>query len=112
MRDYFKLPFLRCYRIPEEGHTGRMATKHFPNTYDQLLEELKHNAIGELVLVGAGVLGKAYCAWVRRAGGVALDIGSLFDGFAGVGSRTYLTDDMASFRLRAPVEPASESVVQ
>jgi len=112
MRDYFQLPYLKCYKIPEEGHTGRMATQHFPNTYNQLLEELKHNAIGELVLVGAGVLGKAYCAWVRRAGGVALDIGSLFDGFAGVGSRSYLTDDMASFMLRAQIEPVPDSVVQ
>ena len=104
MRDYFKLPYLKCYKIPEEGHTGRMRTKHFPNTYNQLLEELKHNAIGELYLVGAGVLGKSYCAWIRRAGGVALDIGSLFDAFAGIASRSYLSDDMASFALAAPVE--------
>lgn len=112
MRDYFKLGYLKCYKVPEEGNTGRMATRHFPDTYNQLLEELKHNAIGELCLVGAGVLGKAYCAWIRRAGGVALDIGSLFDGFAGVGSRTYLADDMASFRLGVPVEQEPESMVQ
>jgi hypothetical protein len=53
---------------------------------------------GDLWLVGAGVLGKVYCADIKRAGGVALDIGSVFDGWAGVKSRSYLSGD--NFRLR------------
>ena len=39
------------------------------------------------MLVGAGALGKAYCEAVRQQGGVAVDIGSGFDGWAGVMSR-------------------------
>jgi len=99
MREFFRLDTLKCYKIPEEANTGRQATRHFPDIYNQLFEELKHNAIGELVLVGAGVLGKAYCSWARRAGGVGLDIGSLFDGFARVDSRSYLSGHLDEFGL-------------
>jgi len=42
---------------------------------------------GDLVLVGAGVLGKAYVAGAARRGAVAIDMGSVFDGWAGIISR-------------------------
>ena len=40
---------------------------------------------GALFLVGAGAFGKIYCHWIRDRGGIAVDIGSLFDSWAGVG---------------------------
>jgi hypothetical protein len=36
-----------------------------------------------LCLVGAGVVGKIYNIWFKRRGGVSLDIGSIFDLWAG-----------------------------
>ncbi len=38
---------------------------------------------GQLWLVGAGTLGKMYCGAIRAAGGVAIDIGALFDLWSG-----------------------------
>jgi hypothetical protein len=40
---------------------------------------------GCLLLVGAGVMGKHYCNLIKTRGGVALDIGSVFDSWAGRG---------------------------
>lgn len=40
---------------------------------------------GQLFFVGAGILGKYYCDLIKRRGGVALDIGSVFDSWAGRG---------------------------
>lgn len=38
---------------------------------------------GQVWLVGAGILGKVYCAAIKRSGGVAIDIGSVMDVWAG-----------------------------
>jgi hypothetical protein len=38
---------------------------------------------GQVWLVGAGVLAKIYCHMIRRAGAVAVDIGSVIDAWAG-----------------------------
>lgn len=90
--------------LPEEGHTGGRPTRHYQETYPEVMTWLaqpwqKKRMPGTLALVGAGVLGKSYCAGVKRAGGVALDIGSLFDGWAGVGSRSYMRGKMQEFAL-------------
>ena len=48
---------------------------------------------GELWLVGAGMLGKRYCAAIRRRGAVALDVGSVMDLWGG------RVDTRADFRV-------------
>lgn len=60
---------------------------HYPVRYRQVLEALQGNLHGALVLVGAGIFGKKYCAVARQSGGVALDLGSAFDVLAGVRTR-------------------------
>jgi len=42
-------------------------------------------ANGKLFLVGAGFLGKIYCDLIKRHGGIALDVGSMMDRWAGFG---------------------------
>jgi hypothetical protein len=34
---------------------------------------------GDLVYIGAGILGKIYCNEVKKIGGIAIDIGSVLD---------------------------------
>lgn len=88
------------YPIPEEANTGRQATIHYPERFEELRRELvRFDLTGTLVLVGAGALGKIYCEWVKRAGGVALDIGSVFDGWAGVPSRSGMHADPERHKL-------------
>ena len=96
LADFLEIPDDRAYtvRVPEEGHTGRKGTDHWPDGFQRTVQQIMGlgNLRGELWLVGAGILGKTYCAIIKARGGVALDVGSLFDGWAGVVSRSYLSD--------------------
>ena len=83
----------------EVAFPGGVEEAHWPDGYRRVLAGLEDVAPGELVLVGAGVLGKAYCEAVRRRGGVALDLGSVLDGWAGVMSRPGRITDAEGFAL-------------
>jgi hypothetical protein len=74
---------------PESNPTGH------PNDHLDCFGEYRATVFamaqpGDLWLVGAGVLGKVYCVEARSRGAVALDIGSVFDGWAGQKTRSYL----------------------
>jgi hypothetical protein len=57
------------------------AASHWDDRYAEIMA---HDfAPGQLWLVGAGTLGKMYCGAIRAAGGVAIDVGALFDLWAG-----------------------------
>jgi len=66
---------------------------HYPDLYAEYLRRIhaSHTTLrGVLFLVGAGGLGKMYCHAVRQMGGMGLDVGALFDGWAGIPTRPYL----------------------
>ena len=64
---------------------------HFPDRYRALQEYIPAQCTpGSVWLVGAGGLGKVYCSWIKRRGGIALDAGSILDGWAGYTTRSYL----------------------
>ena len=59
-----------------------------------VIEDVSHQ-LGELprnrlVLVGAGYLGKSLVDLAKKRGGVALDLGSVFDHWVGINTRSYL----------------------
>jgi hypothetical protein len=56
---------------------------HYPTRYNEIIEALRTDLRGTLVLAGAGIFGKKYCATARHNGAVALDLGSAFDLLAG-----------------------------
>jgi len=71
-------------RKSREARSRRSVTPDFlQEVGDTLSEDLR----GCLVLVGAGVWAEIYCTWIRRRGGVGVDIGSAFDLMAGEISR-------------------------
>lgn len=97
-RDVFKA-FAERYgkptawvRVPEEGHTGGRPTDHFSRSGEIMCEAARQCGEGVLVLVGAGCLGKWYAAMCGRSGAVALDIGSLFDLWAQIPSRSWVAE--------------------
>lgn len=93
--------------IPMESAWATGAVpEHFPARYDELRHELAPEA-GELYLVGAGICGKSYCAWIRRRGGIAIDIGSVFDCWAGKLTRTSISaeDALANLNALIALEP-------
>jgi tetratricopeptide (TPR) repeat protein len=79
--------------------TSGMTEPHFPITYNRVLTKIRENPFEVRVwLVAAGFLGKIYCAAARDAGAVALDIGSIIDGWAGKVTRPYL-ENIQDFSL-------------
>lgn len=95
-RKFFRTRF-KYVRTPIEDanfrQPGCKSTGHWQSRHaicDRLLEDL---APGTLVLVGAGILSKIYCQVAADAGAVALDVGSLFDAWAGKATRSYITPE-------------------
>jgi hypothetical protein len=83
-------------------HVGpRMTeTRHYPEIYEQVPEWIESvSPSGKLFLVGAGGLGKVYCTWIKQAGGIAFDIGSVLDGWVGAVTRSHISYDPAMWRL-------------
>ncbi len=67
------------------GYTGMV---HYPDQFNKI--EWFMNACectGNPCLVGAGVIGKIYTNWFRDRGGVAIDLGAVFDLWAGKSTR-------------------------
>lgn len=62
------------------------AHAHYPRVFEQTLAAIAERiSPGDLVLVGAGILGKIYCEAVRVQGGIAVDVGSVLDLCSGYG---------------------------
>lgn len=61
---------------------------HYPGQFNFVQKWMDSVPIeGSLCLVGAGVAGKIYCKWFKDRGGIALDIGNVFDAWAGLVTR-------------------------
>lgn len=67
--------------------------KHYPEYFLKTMDHIKKNVKpGCFYLVGAGILGKIYCNEIKKHGGIAIDVGSLIDGLAGLKTRTISQD--------------------
>jgi hypothetical protein len=60
-----------------------------PRSLDRALDELGDWPNGRLVLAGAGYAGKVITGEAKRRGGIALDLGSIFDHWLGLHTRSY-----------------------
>ncbi len=74
---------------PEQKFTsGYEGERHYPGQFNKIYDWIKIlNCKGELCLVGGGVFSKAYNIWFKEKGGISLDIGAVFDLFAGYSTR-------------------------
>lgn len=98
LQDSLSITAVRWHAVPEEANTGAPKSAHYPDRHYELLRELDVGP-GELFLVGAGPNGKVYCDAVKRDGGIALDLGSVFDGWNSVISRSYIRQNPELYRL-------------
>lgn len=58
--------------------------RHYPDHFNKVKEWIDSvGCRGELCLVGGGVVGKMYCIWFKERGGIAVDVGSVFDNWSG-----------------------------
>lgn len=79
------------YAIPAEAKSraGQSSSDpHFPDHYNRLIDNLVPSQPGQIFLIGAGILGKIYCDVIKQRGGIAIDIGSIFDAWAGQKTRS------------------------
>jgi len=86
MSERFKTHKVDWYQIaPEAKYTsGWEGPKHYPDQFNKVEKWMDTvRAHGKILLVGAGFIGKIYCNWWRDRGGIALDIGSIMDEWAG-----------------------------
>lgn len=64
----------------------------YPDFYQKVLLDIMNLQLrGKLCLVGAGLAGKVYCSKIASRGGVAIDVGSMMDAWAGKKARKYHT---------------------
>lgn len=73
---------------PEMKFTTYEGEKHFPNQFHKIRRWVTKVPVeGSICLVGAGVAGKIYNNWFRDLGGISIDIGNVFDAWAGKATR-------------------------
>ncbi len=69
--------------------------RHYPEVFQSIMENITVPHKGAVFLVGAGLLGKIYCTRIKDLGGIAIDVGSLVDGWVGIDTRPGFTSNMA-----------------
>jgi hypothetical protein len=115
----FHLGHVEQYLVPGEARfPGPMSGEHYPARFRELQETLRVPFAGAVFLVGAGALGKIYCHWIKQRGGIALDIGSVCDAWAGVGRlrkpchRLQVYDEVPPLARDAAVRHYNEMIVR
>lgn len=85
VRHMFAPVEMAWHRVPEQAVYAYRSQlpRHFPESFDFLCSRLEVPFTGAVFLVGAGPCGKIYCDVIKRRGGIAIDIGSVFDAWAG-----------------------------
>jgi hypothetical protein len=88
LEDLFDIS-IKFQEIPDM-YRDSSPDRRTPDYVEQLESVLDKQLVefpGMLYLVGGGLYGKLYCELIRSQGGVALDLGSLFDAWLGLATR-------------------------
>lgn len=117
-----------CYDIPCRALDLEVSvsTKHYPSHNLFMRNKLQHiDFKGVVVLVGAGPLGKEYCSIVKNKGGIAIDIGAVFDswinfltrpehsnGVGDIASDLLLTSENVTNLTQKAVRPKADVLVE
>lgn len=85
LQEKFNINEVIHYKIA--GHQSFMKDNEpqYPDAYLRLISEIKVPYEGAMFIVAAGYLGKIYCNEIKKKGGMAIDIGAIFDAWTGIG---------------------------
>jgi hypothetical protein len=74
---------------PEMKFTGGYKGEpHYPDQFNKVRKWMDKIPIqGNICMVGAGAVGKIYTTWFKERGGIAIDVGYVFDAWAGRSTR-------------------------
>ena len=90
VKQTFNIKHVEAHIIPEEAlYANNSVAEHFPDRFESLKTEIHPPFNGAVYLVGAGALGKIYCDWIKKTGGIAIDIGSICDSWAKEGRKMH-----------------------
>ena len=93
LKKRFGLSEVRFHKTPGEALLKSGAEREaFGSWHGRLCAELRDAEPGLLYLVGAGVQAKIYCDLIKRAGGIALDVGAVPDIWMSAPTRSYWAD--------------------
>lgn len=99
LKEYFHIKQIESYIIAgESSFPGRVTEPHYPDSFIEIMRSICVPK-GGVFLVGAGILGKIYCEVIRQKGGIAIDIGSIFDSWLGIHSRNRFRQASEMFEL-------------
>jgi hypothetical protein len=93
MKAAFDLTDVELFKIPGEKYTSglrdqdQMSGEHFPFVFWDIVRRLSVPHEGRVFMIAAGTLAKFYADVIKRHGGIALDLGSLVDGWLNISSR-------------------------
>ena len=91
--EHYGVSTVDQYLVPDEAKfsagTGP-AERHFPTAFNRLYQQITVPYPGSIFFVGAGICGKVYCQWIKQRGGIAIDLGSIFDIWAGRVTRDFM----------------------
>jgi hypothetical protein len=93
MKAAFGLHDVELFKIPGEKYTSgmrdqdQMSGEHFPFVFWDIVRRLSVPHDGRVFMIAAGTLAKFYADVIKRHGGIALDLGSLVDGWLNISSR-------------------------
>lgn len=93
LKDRFGLEVRDLHLIPAESANihqigDYIGESHYPERFESLCQEIKVAYPGEVYLMAAGFVGKIYCDIIKEQGGIALDVGSMFDFWMSINTRT------------------------
>jgi hypothetical protein len=89
VREVVIPPHTKVAGLASGSTAGGEAGASLAHRYEALVSEMAaHCAPGTLVLVGAGFIGKIFCAEAQARGAIALDVGAMLDYFAGYKTRS------------------------
>lgn len=93
---------VRFHEIPDRFCD--ISQNQIPPDYIGRLENVLNQQLvefsGMLYLVGGGLYGKLYCQLIELQGGIALDLGSLFDAWLGIPTRPAIYQSMFGMRVK------------
>lgn len=94
VKQDLKVGAVRQFLVPPQASDAfcKGFMRHYPDRFEELARLIEVPYRGALFFVGAGLLGKVYCQMIKDRGGIALDIGSVFDIWYGLKTRAYMDE--------------------
>lgn len=107
LKDLFELS-VKHVEIPDmyRDMPGHPSPSGYISQLENVLTQQLVEHPGMVYIVGGGLYGKLYCNLIKSQGGIAIDLGSLFDAWLGIPSRRLVYLSMFDTAIKENTVPA------